>query len=236
VRVLVTNDDGADSEGLVALARAAQRMGEVVVAAPQRNVSGAGTSLLGLADGGAIAVEERALTALDGVPLRSVNAHPALIVLLSRYEAFGPPPDLVLAGINAGPNTGQAVLHSGTVGAAFTAVSLGIAAVAFSTSAPELPRAESLDELVRQMSEVALARNRCVVNVNLPGTGSWPELRWATLASTGAVEVQAATSGSTVRVSMSPLEARGEVESDVALLAAGYATATLIEPLGVRTP
>jgi 5'-nucleotidase len=236
VRLLVTNDDGADSPGLVALARVAQRMGEVVVAAPPRNVSGAGTSLLGLADGGTIAVEERALPGSDDLRLRSVEAHPALIVLLTRYEAFGPPPDLVLTGINAGPNTGQAVLHSGTVGAAFTAASLGMAAIAFSTSAPDLPSPEALEELVGQVTEVALARRRCVVNVNLPTTRSWPDLRWATLASTGAVGVKAAMSGSTLRVSVSPLEARGEGESDAALLAAGFATATLIEPLGVRSP
>jgi 5'-nucleotidase len=236
VRVLVTNDDGVDSPGLVALARAARRMGDVVVAAPQRNVSGAGTSLLGLADGGTLAVEERTLAALDGLRLRSVDAHPALIVLLTRYEAFGPPPDLVLAGINAGPNTGQAVLHSGTVGAALTAASLGMAAAAFSTSAPELPGPEPLDDLVRQVTDVAVARHRCVVNVNLPTSRSWPELRWATLARTGAVEVKAAMSGSTLRVSMSPLEARGAGESDAELLAAGYATATLIEPLVVQRP
>jgi 5'-nucleotidase len=236
VRVLVTNDDGADSPALIALARAARSVGDLVVAAPQRNVSGAGTSLLGLVDGGKLAVEDRVVAALDGVPVRSLDAHPALIVLLARHGAFGPPPDVVLSGINAGPNTGQAVLHSGTVGAALTAASLGIAAAAFSTSASAMPPEPTLEDLVGQVTQLALDHRRCVVNVNLPAAAPWRDVRWATLASTGAVEVKAAMSGSTLRVSVSPLIGRGEGESDTALLAGGHATLTLIEPVAVRRP
>jgi 5'-nucleotidase len=234
MRVLITNDDGVHSAGVVALARAARSLGEVVVAAPRRNVSGAGTSLLGLGDGGTIAVEERIDPTLEGVTLRGLEAHPALIVLLARYGAFGDPPDMVLSGINTGPNTGQAVLHSGTVGAALTAASLGMAAAAFSTLASEVPPAETLHEVVQQATDLALAHRGCVVNINFPATSPWHELRRAELASTGAVEVKAALSGSTLRVSVSPLDGTAEGESDTALLAAGFATLTVIEPLAVH--
>ena len=44
-----------------------------------------------------------------------------MIVFLGAHGAFGEPPDIVLAGINRGPNVGRAILHSGTVGAALTA-------------------------------------------------------------------------------------------------------------------
>jgi 5'-nucleotidase len=141
---------------------------------------------------------------------------------------------MVLSGINTGPNTGQAVLHSGTVGAALTAASLGMAAAAFSTLATEVPSPTALDDLVKEATELALAHRRCVVNVNLPATPTWRELRRAALATTGAVEVKAALSGTTLRVSVSPLDGTAEGESDTALLAAGCATLTVIEPLAVH--
>jgi 5'-nucleotidase len=236
VRVLVTNDDGTESPAIVALARAVRPLAdEVVVAAPQRNVSGAGTSLLGLVDGGRLPVEKREDAELVGIPLQGLEAHPALIVLLARHGAFGEPPDLVLSGINAGPNTGQAVLHSGTVGAAMTAASLGMSAAAVSAAGTALPTQSELDALVGHVTRLALDHRGCVVNVNVPAQLPWRELRWARLAKSGAVEVKAALTGSTLQVAVSPLDDRSDAESDSALLGDGYATITLIEPLAVRT-
>jgi 5'-nucleotidase len=129
VRILVTNDDGIDSLGLHALARAMRRHGDVVVVAPDDEYSGASSAL------GALhliqpVVHEARLEGLDAV--YSMSGPPALCVMFARLGAFGPPPDLVVAGINPGNNVGRSIYHSGTVGAALTARNGGIPGVAIS--------------------------------------------------------------------------------------------------------
>ena len=79
-------------------------------------------------------LEERELPGSNS-PARAAfaaEAAPAFIVRAANTGAFGAPPDIVLSGINRGPNTGHAVLHSGTVGAALTASTFGLPALAVS--------------------------------------------------------------------------------------------------------
>jgi 5'-nucleotidase len=129
VRILVTNDDGIDSEGLHILARALTAHGEVTVVAPDDEYSGASAAL------GALhrirpEVHE---TQVPGVgPAWAVSGPPALCVMFARLGAFGPPFDLVVSGINPGVNVGRSVYHSGTVGAALTARAGGISGLAVS--------------------------------------------------------------------------------------------------------
>lgn len=132
-RILVTNDDGITSEGLVVLARMARELGEVVVVAPDQEFSGASAALgpLHLIHP---EVHEAAVQGIDEA--WAVSGPPALCVYFARLGAFGGAPfDLVLAGINPGANVGRSVQHSGTVGAALTALSGGIPAVAVSQDA-----------------------------------------------------------------------------------------------------
>jgi 5'-nucleotidase len=80
-----------------------------------------------------------------------VAASPSYIVVLAMLSTFGPPPHLVLSGINLGANAGRAVLHSGTVGAAFTAAAQGWPAMAvsldvLSPQAPSQAQALSSDD------------------------------------------------------------------------------------------
>ena len=129
MRILVTNDDGVDSEGLHVLARALTGRGDVTVVAPDDEYSGASAAL------GALhrIRPEVHQTAIDGVPEAwAVSGPPALCVMFARLGAFGPPFDLVVAGINPGANVGRSVYHSGTVGAALTARAGGISGVAVS--------------------------------------------------------------------------------------------------------
>ncbi len=129
MRILVTNDDGIDSEGLHVLARALMAHGDVTVVAPDDEYSGAGAAL------GALhrIQPEVHLARIDDVPIAwSVSGPPALCVMFARLGAFGPPFDLVVAGINPGVNVGRSVYHSGTVGAALTARAGGISGVAVS--------------------------------------------------------------------------------------------------------
>jgi 5'-nucleotidase len=129
VRILVTNDDGVDSEGLHELARAMTPHGEVTVVAPDDEYSGASASL-GALDRIQPEVHQ---TQIEGVPEAwAVTGPPALCVMFARLGAFGPPFDMVVSGINPGVNVGRSVYHSGTVGAALTARVGGMTGVAVS--------------------------------------------------------------------------------------------------------
>jgi 5'-nucleotidase len=129
VRILVTNDDGIDSEGLHVLARAMTGYGDVTVVAPDDEYSGASAALGALH----LIQPEVHQTQITGVPEAwSVSGPPALCVMFARLGAFGPPFDMVVAGINPGVNVGRSVYHSGTVGAALTARAGGITGVAVS--------------------------------------------------------------------------------------------------------
>lgn len=126
---MVTNDDGIDSIGLHELARAMCGHGEVVVAAPDREYSGAGAALGALH---LIQPEVRKVR-LDGVPEAwSVTGPPGLCVMFARLGAFGERFDLIVSGINPGANVGRAIYHSGTVGACLTGRNGGVSGVAVS--------------------------------------------------------------------------------------------------------
>src|SRR5205823_6443359 len=135
----ITNDDGVESAGLHHLAEAAVAAGlDVVVAAPVRESSGSSASLSALDADGRVVTERRDVPMLDGVPVYAVHATPAFIAFTAVREAFGQV-DLVISGINRGPNTGIATLHSGTVGAALTAAAHGLRglAVSLATDRPD---------------------------------------------------------------------------------------------------
>ncbi|MEY3340546.1 MAG: 5-nucleotidase SurE [Actinomycetota bacterium] len=117
VRILLTNDDGIDSVGLHILARAMKPFGDVVIAAPDREFSGAGAALGALH----LIQPEVHKAQVDGIDEAwAITGPPALCVMFARLGAFGAPFDLVVSGINPGVNVGRSVYHSGTVGAALS--------------------------------------------------------------------------------------------------------------------
>jgi 5'-nucleotidase len=129
VRILVTNDDGIDAVGLHVLARRLTDLGDVVVAAPDREYSGASAAV------GTLHLMQPEVRRVDLPGLKeawSVTGPPALCVMFSRLGIFGPRFDLVVSGINPGANTGRSIYHSGTVGAALTARNGGVSGLAVS--------------------------------------------------------------------------------------------------------
>lgn len=237
---LITNDDGIGSLGLRVLAMAAQEAGlEVLVAAPSWNSSGASASLTAVEDDGRVVLED---VRLDGVEGRcvSLEAAPAFIARSAMSGAFGPRPDVVLSGVNHGPNTGHAVLHSGTVGAALTAATFGTAAAAFSLDTlTDGTHWDTVDEVVRTVLDRAeWARHRgSVLNVNIPDVprARLQGLRVARLAPFGAVTVNVTEIGEGyVSMQYSAPRERADTGTDVALLDDGYATLTVLEPIGER--
>lgn len=136
-RVLVTNDDGIDAPGLRVLVSGLAEAGiaELLVVAPNRNYSGAGTSMM-TTDADIprreIGYEQRTLVEAPDAEAYAIDGPPALCAMVAMRGGFGPTPDLVVSGINFGLNTGPAIPHSGTVAAARTAARAGAAALAVS--------------------------------------------------------------------------------------------------------
>ncbi len=97
MRILVTNDDGIESEGLRILARAAEEEGhDVFVIAPNFDASGTSSSLGPLSQQEEVTYREANISGLSG-PALSINGPPALCVIVGHLGAFGEPPDLVLS-------------------------------------------------------------------------------------------------------------------------------------------
>jgi 5'-nucleotidase len=236
VRVLVTNDDGIESPGLLVLASAAATLGlDVVVAAPSWDSSGASASLTAVQEKGRFLVEARTLVGLDDVPAYAAQAAPGFIALTATRGAFGPRPDIVLSGINRGPNTGHAVLHSGTVGAALTASTHGCRAMAVSIGVGEPTFWSTAAEMAtRVLPWLVDADAGVVLNLNTPNVAAEGVrgLRQARLASFGAVQTNVTEVGhGYVQLGYSDIDADYEPGTDAQLLADGYASITALLPV-----
>lgn len=235
VRALITNDDGIDSAGLAALAEVAQQAGlDVAVAAPSWDSSGASASITAVEQDGRFLVEERR-SPLPGARWFAVEAPPAFIVRAGMGEAFGAVPDVVLSGINTGPNLGAAVLHSGTVGAVLTAATQQLRgmAVSLDVGGPFVwgTAAEMAARLLPWLLE---AEPGVTINLNVPNVplDQVRGLRRAALATGGTVQATVTERGQGYR-KMRFAQGDGEAEpgSDAALLADGYACFTpLVAP------
>jgi len=236
--VVVTNDDGIDSPGLHELAAAAAALGHaVVVAAPAAEASGSGAAMSGVGPGARITLDRRALPGLGGIPGYAVRSAPAFIAFAAAHQAFGGRPRLLLSGINRGPNTGLAVLHSGTVGAALTAANHGIPAAAFSLDCgPGGPcHWATAAAVAREVIPVLGGLRRgLALNVNVPDVplDRLRRIRYARLAQVGAVQVSiTGEDGEQLGLTVSAPRHPEQPDSDSAALAAGYASVTAIQAL-----
>jgi len=241
MRLLVTNDDGIDAEGLHALAQHLARTDhDVVVAAPAADASGSGAALGVFHADSHIDVKRVDIPDCDA-PAWAVSGPPGLCVLAARLGAFGDPPDIVVSGINAGLNTGRAILHSGTVGAALTAQNFGAKGLAVSVDA-ELPwrwdtAATVAIEVLEQLID---APPRSVLNLNVPALprSELKGLRWARLAAFGAVRAAISEVETDGQLQIE-LRATDEVlpdDTDTALCEAGFAALTSIVGIAESWP
>ena len=123
MKILISNDDGVQAAGILALNQAMCTLGDVTVVAPERNRSGASNSLT-LENPLRAVTLENGFIAVEGTPTDCV--HLAITGLLDSE------PDMVISGINAGANLGDDVLYSGTVAAAMEGRFLGFPAIAVS--------------------------------------------------------------------------------------------------------
>ena len=165
-RILVTNDDGIESRGLLILKQALEEIGDVFVMAPDTNQSAVGHAMTFMRP---LRVRERTLT--DGKPGWSVDGSPTDAVSLAFLGYFGISFDLVASGINYGSNLGDDVTYSGTVGAAMESVISGCPAFAISqefVGEPNFELAGQMAKLVaRNILEHGLGDGE-LLNVNVP--------------------------------------------------------------------
>jgi 5'-nucleotidase len=162
-RILVTNDDGIYSEGLRKLAEALKSVGDVTIVAPDREQSAASHALTLNRPLRMLQLKEREWI-VDGTPTDCVNL---AVLKLLRDER----PDIVVSGINFGPNMGDDVTYSGTISAAFEGALLNIPSIAFSALVGEGFSFDRCAAFAAKLTRVALDQHRnprVILNVNFP--------------------------------------------------------------------
>src|SRR4051812_40780361 len=163
----------------------------------------------------------------------AVGGPPGLCVVAARLGAFGDPPEIVVSGINAGLNTGRAILHSGTVGAALSAQNFGAKGLAVSVESGDPWQWETAASYAVEVLDTLVdAPARSVLNLNVP---SFPReqvkgIRWARLAAFGAVRaaIAPAEGDGGVQVELRAIDEQLPEDTDTALCEAGWASLTAI--------
>ena len=167
MRILVTNDDGVLADGLFALVLALREVGDVTVVAPERQRSATGHAITLHKP---LRVQETTLR--DGSPAFATNGTPSDCAALGILEVMGGDVDLVISGINHGPNLGWDVHYSGTVSAAIEAAMIGKPSVAVSVATWEKevcwePAALFAAQVAKRLSAQPLPPHT-VLNINAP--------------------------------------------------------------------
>jgi len=161
-RILICNDDGFDAPGIGVLERALAPLGEVFVVAPDTEQSASSHSL----------------TIRNAIEIKPVGGRhyrvcgtPTDCIVMAMQVILDSPPDLVVSGINHGPNMGEDVTYSGTVAAAFEGTILGAPSVAVSALQRSVEDAETNGRYARLVAEKVLEEGLppgVLLNVNVP--------------------------------------------------------------------
>lgn len=164
MRILITNDDGIYSPGIAALARVAKKFGEVKVVAPDIEQSSMGHAVT---HSRPLSYKKSPIEFKD-IEAYRVNGTPADCVAMGTH--LWSDVDVVLSGINMGPNLGNSMWHSGTLAAAKQAVLFGIKGIALSTPVGNTePNFEALAFYVEQTLKLLLPPvELALYNVNFP--------------------------------------------------------------------
>lgn len=164
MKILITNDDGIYSPGIAALGNIARRFGEVRIVAPDVEQSSMGHAIT---HSRPLSYKKSPIT-FEGIEAWRVNGTPADCVALGTYMWDGA--DVVLSGINMGPNLGNSMWHSGTLAGAKQAVLLGYKGIALSTPVGSTePDFEALAPHVEEVLELLIKREGLALyNVNFP--------------------------------------------------------------------
>src|SRR5256714_2364553 len=165
MRILIANDDGIYSPGIAALANIAKRFGEVTVMAPDAERSSAGHAVT---HSRPLSFKKATIQCKTETEAFRVNGTPADCVALGTH--LYATTDVVLSGINMGPNLGNSMWHSGTLAAAKQAVLLGIKGIALSTPVENMePDFAAFQPYVEKVLSLLLpTQGISLFNVNFP--------------------------------------------------------------------
>lgn len=164
--ILVTNDDGVQAPGLLALKQALESVGQVTVFAPDHNWSAAGHSKTMHKP---LRIQQVKLA--DGTPAYVTNGAPSDCVGLALLGAIPVRPDLVVSGINQGANLGHDITYSGTVASAMEAVVGGVPAIAVSQERGDTADYTAVTRVVVRLARLILEHGlppNTLLNVNAP--------------------------------------------------------------------
>lgn len=186
MKFLISNDDGVNAPGLLALYQALSRIAEVKVVAPDTEQSGCAS---------AISISQPLYTQKTAAGFVAVNGTPADCVYLALHELYCDISfDCVITGINSGANLGQDVLFSGTFGAALSAQLFGVPAIAtslvigaskynpddankaanqYKLAAAEIVKLITETDILRQMQGLPYH----VININIPDVAAASEIQ-----------------------------------------------------------
>jgi len=166
MHILLTNDDGIYAAGLQALYEAVRDLGTVSVVAPAGEQSAVGHAIT-LSD----PIKARRIERDGSFAGYAVGGTPADCVKLAVCALLPQKPDLLISGINLGPNTGISVIYSGTVSAATEGTVLGIPSLAISLASYREPRWDVAARAARQLAQHVAAAGLppdTLLNVNVP--------------------------------------------------------------------
>jgi 5'-nucleotidase len=165
MKILLSNDDGYQAPGIVALYEAIRDLGDVEVVAPEHNNS---------AKSNALTLHAPLYVNEAGNGFRYVNGTPADCVHIALTGLLGYRPDLVVSGINNGANMGDDTIYSGTVGAAMEGYLFDIPAIAFSQTQKGWANVEAAARKARELVQQLIASGATakpspwLLNVNIP--------------------------------------------------------------------
>ena len=164
MKILISNDDGYQAAGLVALYEALKDVADVEVIAPEQNNS---------AKSNALTLHSPLSVHRAANGFRYVNGTPADCVHIALSGLLDYRPDLVVSGINNGANMGDDTIYSGTVGAAMEGFLFGVPAIAFSQVERDWVHLDSAARKARDMvlalqQKQLITPNPWLLNVNIP--------------------------------------------------------------------
>ena len=189
--ILITNDDGISSSGLLAVNEAVKDLGKAIIVAPSKQRSGIGHAITFMEP---VRIDKVKL--INGDIGYSISGTPSDSVLLGVYEILDEKPDLVISGINIGYNIGKAELTtSGTLGAAIETASYGIPTIAVSQSVDDSYKyyengygdvdfsfaIKILNKIAKKVLKSGLPEGVDLLNLNIPSNPRTEDIKIAKL-------------------------------------------------------
>lgn len=167
MRILITNDDGINARGLWSLVERLKEIGDITVIAPDREQSGVGTSISFHHPIRLTRIHEK----IPGIDTYTVEGTPADSVIMAIRVVMKDGIDLVVSGINQGPNCGYDVFLSGTVGAALQGFFYSIPSIAVSMDSFDDSHFETGAAVASSVADYVISnkiKGKMLLNVNVP--------------------------------------------------------------------